>query len=528
MLFHARFALGFLLLANGDKKYSKVILHERVSTELSVRGAEVRSGPRIVSYTGDMATGKWQTALYLLPEYLRQEDYGEMLYLMTEAAACNSWDTVMVSLAPAVLDRWATKCENEDASQGFDFPTLEWLDLFAEAVEILSVCQEIDSSATLPNECKKESAQYLAWKFGKIAGTFIVPDNRWHDDPFSNLWELSHAVEDGSLQFQRGQEKTYRALKAAVSLLCEYDPARDWQKIQKQYVSMWKSSYSYRGMPLADIGPDTDLYWAMKIGFVDKMLETAEQRALIQTQFEPVHIIRDIESIKNIVSTVALRQLKQQQNLEGVLQRLPPSTRDIHQHLQQQLGVVWRELPTKVVNTSVKAEKYYRSEVNDDDAKVWFHKAVEASLDCCVVKPLVNFMQKRGDKQIAICFPLPRGVERKSSTELRKLSLWEWSDVLETVATACHKGLASLGTEDLKEFMQAHLGGPRLPDLRSLARSLRMVQQYRKGSAHYQEAVSRYDKEKWELEQMRNLVLGIDRPSIITQIFRLLGAKKQL
>ncbi len=114
-----------------------------------------------------------------------------------------------------------------------------------------------------------------------------------------------------------------------------------------------------------------------------------------------------------------------------------------------------------------------------------------------------------------------------SSGKLHKLSPREWSDVLDTLAASPRKDLASLGTKDLKEFMEAHLGGPYLPDLRSLARSLRMVQQLRKGSAHYQEALSRYEKEQWELEQMRNLVLGINEPPVITQIFQLLSAKKQ-
>jgi len=70
--------------------------------------------------------------------------------------------------------------------------------------------------------------------------------------------------------------------------------------------------------------------------------------------------------------------------------------------------------------------------------------------------------------------------------------------------------------------MRSHLGGSRLPDLRPLAQSLRLVQQYRSGSAHYQQATSRCEKKKWELEQMRALVLGIGKPSIIVQIFRLL------
>ncbi len=65
-----------------------------------------------------------------------------------------------------------------------------------------------------------------------------------------------------------------------------------------------------------------------------------------------------------------------------------------------------------------------------------------------------------------------------------------------------------------------------MPDLCPLSRSLQMVQEYRSGSAHYQEAISRYEKEKWELEQMRNLVLGIGQDSVIAQISQLLAPRR--
>lgn len=110
---------------------------------------------------------------------------------------------------------------------------------------------------------------------------------------------------------------------------------------------------------------------------------------------------------------------------------------------------------------------------------------------------------------------------------LDKLSLLKWSDILDLLAAQPAKGLANLGTKDFKEFLQEHLGGTRLTDFLPLSNSLGMIQQYRSGSAHYQEASSRLEKEEWELEQMRNLVLGIDnKPSVIVQIFKVLGSKK--
>lgn len=541
VLFHTRFGLGLTLLAYSRLKSDLEIeeqainlLHEMAGTQLTLRGEEVRSGLGIVKYYRDMAYAKLYTVLSLLLIYPYEEsqNYGEILYHINETLpyiTAAPWQNLLIKEGYEVLEGWTEKCEVEDARREFDFPTLEWLDLFAEAAETLSLCQEADVEGDLPSKCKPESAQFLAWKFGQIVSRFVAPDSRWHDDAFgqfSGFWRAGHMVVD-VFELRRGQEKALQALTAVLSLLCEYAPSRDWEKIQQQYVSMWELSNRYCGIALAETNPHTDLYWAARIGFADKVLATTPRGAVIKSPGAPPPVIRDIEMMKDIASTIALRQLKHEQRLDRMLERLPPTKREIQQWLQQKLGAVWDELPAKVVHILVKAENYYRSGVNDDDAKVWFHKAVEASFDCCIVEPLVNWIQKRGDIQIAVCFPPPRGIERMSSGKLHKLSPREWSAVLDTLAASPRKDLASLGTKNLKEFMEAHLGGPYLPDLRSLARSLRMVHQLRKGSAHYQEALSRYEKEQWELEQMRNLVLGINEPSVITQIFQLLSAKKQ-
>jgi hypothetical protein len=126
-------------------------------------------------------------------------------------------------------------------------------------------------------------------------------------------------------------------------------------------------------------------------------------------------------------------------------------------------------------------------------------------------------VEKRGDKRIAI--PFPRGVERKTSRELRELPLREWSKVFETLGLPARQNLASLGAEDLKRFMKENFGELPLPALRELSRSLGDFACQRKDSAHYH--IPRHEEEVQELEQMRDLALGIKRPSVITQIFQL-------
>jgi len=526
LLFQTRFAFGFLLMAKGEKERAREILHEMAATKLSVRGNEIRSGPGIVKWTTDMAMGKLQTAIYLMVEYGPQEEYEELLYLMTEAIACNSSSSVLIFLAPKFLDTWAAKCEKEDDPPEYDFPSVNWLHLFVAAADILSICQESDSSGAPPNECKKESPQFLAWNFGQMVGRFAYSDSRWRDNPFEKVSNpkllAGYAYEYEGEQFNG----MWQVLLVLASLLSEYDLKRDWCKLREHYVEMWKGAYTYRGTSLSEIGPESDLYWAMRLGFADKILEYTKQAVLpIQTQIEPLDALRNLESIKESASVIALRQMRQQQALDKILERMPPNKREICQNFERLLGSVLRELPARVVNALVKAEKCYRTDVNDDDSKVGFNKAVEACFDYYMVQPLVNFMQARGDKQMAICFPPPRGVERKSSSSLRKLFLWEWGDALEAFSALSHKGLTGLGTDDFREFMKAHLGGSRFPDFRLLSESLRKISAYKGSSSHYKDADARYESERNELEQMRNLVLGINGPSVIVQIFQLLSAK---
>ncbi|MEE8470342.1 MAG: hypothetical protein V3S51_03335, partial [Dehalococcoidia bacterium] len=153
--------------------------------------------------------------------------------------------------------------------------------------------------------------------------------------------------------------------------------------VRTHYVDMWRESLMYHGTSLEELTPASDLYWAVRIGFADKILE-----AVGETQPQRPNAMDVVDSIKDIVSTIAIRQLKEQRTIDDVLQRLPPTEQEIGHQLEQRIGPIWGRLPSKVVNCLVKAEKYYRSGVNEDDAIVWFHKAIEACLSFYFVEPL--------------------------------------------------------------------------------------------------------------------------------------------
>lgn len=509
-LFHIRFALGVLLLLKGDEERATRILREMVATKTEKRGP-TWSSKGLEHF--DVAETKALAVIVLYGFYAERQEYNTALYLLTEALTSNARgfysESLLVSIS-SLLESFAKKCERLN-------DMIQWVGLFDRAAGIIEICGEADTVGDLPSNCIVASPQFLAWKFGQLVARFAIQNSSYS----KQLLPSDYGTAVDSILREGGYGSDWGNGTVVTSLLCEYDEHHDWQILRQQYLSMWESLSRYQWLSLPEAGTGTDLYWAMRIGFADQILGTIEQITAIPPQSEPLPIIRDIEMTKEIASTIDLRQQKLQKILE---ERLPLGKREVRQQLQQRLFSVWSKLPAKVVDTLVKAEDYYRTGVNTDDAKVWFNKATEASLSCCLMEPLVSFLQKRDDKRIAICFPHPRGVERKTSSELRKLALWEWSKVFEILSLPVRQNLASLGAEDLKHFMKEHFGELPLQAFRELSHSLQDFCEYRKDSAHSHP--SRYEEEVQELEQMRELVLGTKRPSIITQIFQLFATEK--
>jgi len=523
MLFHVRFALGFLFLAKGERQRGIWLLQEMASTPLTWSAGQVRAGPGLVTWRTDLAVCKILVAQAMPFIDLEELEYDSMphtsaLQIVKHAADCVGGGAGLISLACDLLDRAAATCDarewteleqgEREPGESYDDAAFEaWQELLGRAVDLLAVCQRADTSGSLPRDCDKDSAQFLAYKVGQLAAAFSMSK--------ADVWERFVADEEFG---------PYGARDFLLdSLMCEYEQRRDWHRARGRYVERWKATASCEGASPDQIGPHIDLYWAMRIGFADKMIESTQALEPVQPPAAEVSVVQDVHAIRDIVSSIALRQLKQEQELE---QRLPPRGRQLHRLLSQCMGDVWPCLPSKVVDALTKAESYYTTQVNDDDAKVWFVKAVEAALDDCFLSPLADFMRRDSCKQIDLPLPTPR--DRMAAKALRRLALSAWADVFDGLAPPPRKRVSALraGEGGLSRFLDEHIG-PRWPDFRPLAQSLRNVQEFRGGSAHYQLAETRVDKESWELEEMRKLVLGIGSPSVIAHIYHLLASSKQ-
>ncbi|MFH1486290.1 MAG: hypothetical protein ABIH46_09485, partial [Chloroflexota bacterium] len=57
--------------------------------------------------------------------------------------------------------------------------------------------------------------------------------------------------------------------------------------------------------------------------------------------------------------------------------------------------------------------------------------------------------------------------------------------------------------------------------------TMREISRCRGGASHDKTLQTRAQNKRDELQEMRKLVLGIDRPSVIVQIFELLGQREK-
>lgn len=420
--------------------------------------------------------------------------------------------------------------ETPPKNDDFKDDRVTWLDTFCDLARAISIEQHADPSGTVPSECNPSSAQYLAWAFGRTVASYALHDPHWRDTLFNEgeylingklthiwVWDEIWGTTDS-----RGVPDRLVPLVVG-SLLSDCDNSRTWKELREHYIWMWDGSYTSYGKPLSEISPQDDLYWAIRIGFVDRMIEyekSAEGKSDLPTE---------IATIRDILTGIALRQEKahreSEQKLNEILASLPSTPESTRSRLKKHFADMVGLLPENVFKYCVEGELFYDSRTKQSQAILSFAKAVEACLNYCLVKPLTSYIEKSGGR-LEVCLTLPRGTKTETIKALDKFnigrfSLADWASILETLSIPRGKSLSDLGVGTLREFVEEHLGGTRLPDFRPILEPLRRIQKCRNNAAH--------DSPDWEsyqqdLEQTRSIVMGIGgQPSVLTLIVKLLA-----
>lgn len=408
------------------------------------------------------------------------------------------------------------------------------MDLLAATANLLSYAPSTDSLGSTPEDCEVESAQFIAWKFGNLVGRFVLSILGTHGGLFKSTTQLGMSVTDHYVEtvVQTGEEweqEVYWPLIAALALAAEHEPHRDWHQARARYMCMWMVSRNSPGEAIHEIGPESDLYWSARIGFADKMLEAAEEHCLVPSHRGEL-VPPDIDS-KDMLTPMALRLMRIEHlmmaGFDDLGGRLPTSTSQARATIERMLGQTAKDLPSDVMSHLIKAEKYFGTEVNDPDAIVGFARAVESCVKHCVVEPLISYLKELKEGFIRVPAVQSPTSERVSLDGLQKLPLWRWADLLDELSAPVRNDFGGLAAKPWREFLTVHLGQQTLPHFGPLAKSLREVQKLRGGSAHSEYAESQYERKRRDLDALRNLVLGIGGPSVISEVFRLLGSRRE-
>jgi len=300
---------------------------------------------------------------------------------------------------------------------------------------------------------------------------------------------------------------------------------------------MWEALPRYQFTKLCEAGSETDLHWAIKIGFADWISNKLLNITNFSSETTKPSVVRDIEAIKAITSSTSIRQIKEQrtnQETNEIVRQIrdmfleqmanqPSSKNVIKQKLEKYLRKIWGLLPCKVIDNLVKAEGYYETGTDTDNSKEWFNRAVEAAIYDTFEEPLIQYVKKLQDKEIGLCIYTDK-YEKKKYSEIGKLTLIQWSNVLNSLSFSDQDSQNNLKVMELRKFINNHYIDLSKPALQQLSKSLEDFCQ-RKDSGHYH--LPRAEAEIKELEEMRGLALGTgQRPSVIIQIYQLFKSKK--
>jgi hypothetical protein len=534
-LFYVRFALGLVLLYRGETERAKIMLTEMFDTKTEITSEYSQKG---LSYI-DIRLPEIFAAIVIQDCYCMEKEYEFALRISKEVIISNSqygyvddFSENLILVYSDLLDSFCNKCEEEN-----DYS--DWVDLLDYSAGIVEFCGEADVSSSLPSECKKTSPQFYAWKFGQIVARFALRNK-------SYMKKGNNVLPDGYRDSKAMQTSIFGAggygddwLNGTVvaSLLLEYEEHWDWQFMTRQYNIMWEALPRYQFTCLCEASPNTDLYWAIKIGFSDWLSNKSANIYYSPSETTKLSIIQDIETIKDITSSTSIRQIKGQwtneetneitrQIRDMILEQRdnqPNSKNVIKQKLEKYLRQIWELLPCKVIDNLVKAEGYYITGTETDNSKIWFNKAVEATIFDTFEEPLIKYVEKLPNKEIGLCVDLYK-YEKKKYHEIEKIPLIQWSNLFYILSFSDEDSQNSLKTSELRKFINNNYTALSKPALKQLSKSLADFCQ-RKDSGHFHSP--RAEAEIKELEEMRDFALGTgQRPSVIVQIYQLFKLKK--
>ena len=353
----------------------------------------------------------------------------------------------------------------------------EWLDSAGEVDE-----EERDHIG----ECPTATRQFWSWYYGNALGRLLVarPTLRASllDEIEAGEWENCWHVAGVLFETlpESWDEYRQRALKFYNSSDIEY---------RRQGPMPWNATQP------PHLSAQSDLFWAMRVGFADAHSETAGRRRV-----SLAGIAESLEQIKTITSSTAQHVLRTERNtdnlLDDVKNLVPPNHEYWYGLLQKELPRLVSRLSRATVDHLTDASRH-RSAKEWDYCKVSLCKSVE-SLFLQILVPRIQALPESSELTLA----LPRGKRsprKHTQKDWGKISLSNWSQIL---GTSTEGGM----NEPLRLALPRAFSNIDLDSVVNLNVELATIAQLRGSSAH--DSRTAEDRKVIEAEELWSLVVG--------------------
>ena len=350
-------------------------------------------------------------------------------------------------------------------------------------------------------ECPTATRQFWAWYYGNALGRLIVART-------SLRVSLLDEIEVGE----------WENCWHVAGVLFE-TPPESWDEYRQQALKFYNSSeIEYRpegSMPLNATQPphlsaQSDLYWAMRIGFADAHAENAGERRV-----SLAGIADSLERIETITSSTAQRVLRTERNtdnlLEDVENRVPPNHEYWYGRLQEEMPGLVRNLPRETVDYLIDASRHKFAK-EWDFCSVALCKSVE-SLFFRILVPGIQALPESSELTLA----LPRGKQsprKRSSEEWDKIPMSGWVQILRT---ATERDINS----PLRSVLPHAFPNSDSDDVVGLYGILARIAQLRGGSAH--DSATPDEQKARGAQELWDLVVGSNGRGFLAKFYSALG-----
>ena len=355
-------------------------------------------------------------------------------------------------------------------------------------------------------DCHPDTKQFWAWYYGWALGQLIgnKPDMRsslleeldageWDDGwPAGGVIMGSHP--DSWEEYRQWALRLYQMADIEYSQTAAYPGFRmHWGARQPPHLSA-----------------QSDLYWAMRVGFADAHLELGQETPLSLRD-----IAARLDHVQSVVSSSALHTLRVEHGVDQIqadIQRgLPPTNEYWKQELEELFSDTWKILPeaTKEHLVNASAKKYAQ---DGGGQRIALAQAIE-SLFLELIEPRLRDLPEYRE----LLLKVPRGTMKPRSFGLGQWHLVQLSGWARILATAGADRLnASFGSL-LRSVFPGIEGS-----LWDHSKDLQRISELRGDASHH--SSRSIDDHARDAEDLWNLVVdGIGRAGFITRFCKALG-----